>query len=151
MKPGTELMPPNEQISKIRTGQPMVHFNTDLSCNRSWLIISTVCSKIRNSLFGEICLHNKNKACHEYTSCSEQIHIPKKTSAQPCMSLSLSLPVPLTFLLFWDGKHSDHSLWMFPCGWWTQTAHTLFSKYKWERKSSIANSAIGIWGKFFSF
>lgn len=62
----------------------------------------------------------------------------------------LSLPIPLTFLLFWDDKHSDHSLWMFPCGWWTQTARTLFSKYKWEHKSVIASSAIRTWRKVFS-
>lgn len=41
-------------------------------------------------------------------------------------STHVSLPAALTFLPFWGDKRSGRSLWMFPCGWWTQTAHTLF-------------------------
>lgn len=55
----------------------------------------------------------------------------------------LPFPKPLTCLPFWDDKHSDHSSWMFPCGWWIQRAHILHKKRKMSLNLSMQHRANG--------
>lgn len=137
-------MPQDEQRFGTSTGEQMVHFSIHLTRIRT---NSPHLQSVKTliSLVGNAYMVTTRVFCLPWIHtllCT--MHASKKTFAHPCVSR----PIPLTFLLFWDDKHSGHSLWRFPCGWWTQTAHILFKKYKWDHKCPTANIAIWLRGNF---